>query len=78
MGIIFSKRKKKSRITDVDRKILALKIQRDDLIMFRIKLEKQMHQADETTKVYDAIHVSQCIYVIDFSEKVRDHSLCLL
>ena len=54
MGGLFSKSKKKrkSQVSDLDRSILSLKIQKDQLALFRKKLETQYIQAEESAKTY--------------------------
>ena len=53
MGNIFSRKKKKtSRITETDNQILTLKFQRDQLVVFRRKLEFQYQQAEAAAKEY--------------------------
>jgi len=53
MGKLLSKpEKKKSRITDADMSILTLKQQRDQIVIFRKKLESQYKYAEDSAKVY--------------------------
>lgn len=53
MGNLFSKKpKKKSRITEVDNQILTLKLQRDQIVIFRKKLEAQFRLAEDAAKSY--------------------------
>lgn len=53
MGKLFSKpQQKQSRITDTDRSILALKQQRDEITIFRRKLQIQYDQAENSAKLY--------------------------
>ena len=51
MGKLFSKPKKQSRVTDTDRSILVLKQQRDQITVFKRKLEIQYTQAEESAKM---------------------------
>jgi hypothetical protein len=50
MGGIFSRSAKKSRITEIDRQILALKQQRDQLSIFSKKAQSQYDSAEELAK----------------------------
>jgi hypothetical protein len=62
MGKLFSKPSNKtSRVADTDRAILTLKQQRDQIVVFRKKLEIQFKQAEDTAKMYDFIpHPYSC------------------
>ena len=53
MGGLLSKKKKKSRITEVDNQVLTLKLQRDQIIIYRKKLEVQYKSAEDAAKSYD-------------------------
>ena len=53
MGGLLSKKKKKSRITAVDEQVLTLKLQRDQIIVFRKKLEVQYKSAEDAAKSYE-------------------------
>ena len=58
MGKLFSKpAKNQSRVTDTDRAILTLKQQRDQLVIFKSKLEFQYKQAEDSAKMY--------VYIVD-------------
>ena len=53
MGNLLGKKKKKSRITETDKQVLTLKLQRDQLIVFRKKLEVQYKVAEDAAKSYE-------------------------
>ncbi len=53
MGALFGKPKKKSRISDIDRSILSMKTQRDQLHNCRKQLEMRTEIAEESAKTYD-------------------------
>jgi hypothetical protein len=52
MGNLLGKKKKKSRVTEIDQQVLTLKLQRDQLIIFRKKLEVQYKVAEDAAKSY--------------------------
>ena len=54
MGALFAKPKKTSRITDTDRSILTLKLQKDQLTIVRNKLTLQHDAADVSVRQYVA------------------------
>jgi len=53
MGKLFSKPKKASRVTEVDRSILCLKIQRDQLVLHKRKLELECTTSQDSAKMYE-------------------------
>ena len=53
MGGFFSSPKQKSRITETDRSILQIKLQRDQLVTVRDKLVLQHDRADITVRRYE-------------------------
>jgi hypothetical protein len=58
MGGIFSKKiKKQTRITEVDNQVLTLKMQRDQIVIFRRKLDVQYKAAADAAKWYDRIRI---------------------
>jgi hypothetical protein len=59
MGVFFSKKKKESRITEFDNQVLTLKLQRDQLLVFRKKLETQYNSAGEAAKSYESGQISK-------------------
>lgn len=65
MGAIFSKKRKKTRVTETDRQILTLKLQRDQLVMYKQKLEVQYKQAEEAAKTY--VRLYSCCYSLSDS-----------
>ena len=79
MGVLFSKsRKTKSRITEVDRQVLTLKLQRDQLVVFRRKLDVQYTQAENAVKMYLLSSLATLAYLLlGFSETGGNHSPCL-
>jgi hypothetical protein len=50
MGNIFGRSRRISRITELDRQILTLKLQRDQLHIFRKKLQLQYDSAEDSAK----------------------------
>ena len=53
MGGLLSKKKKKSRITLTDQQVLTLKLQRDQIVIFRKKLDVQYNLAEQAAKSYE-------------------------
>lgn len=53
MGGLLSKKKKKSRITVTDQQVLSLKLQRDQIVIFRKKLDVQYNLAEQAAKSYE-------------------------